>query len=474
MEIGQKEETYFPKFEILSLPRHRSRLTNILDTMGATHRFPGCRVAEMVLGKQVSAVSTVVVEEEYVDRDHAVAYARCYARSFRAFERRCTRFHFFSSEIGWEELLAYGKKATGKLQRTYLGFSVLRPKAQSGVGRTVLPLLGASKQDFFPCKGDFHIDLIGHRLHATGTPFVERDHRVAACATSAIWMATMATSHRYRDLPFLSLTEISEGALDLRLGTDGQPIETMGLRIWEIQRALNRIGYDSVTYDKPTSSAWARDLIYKYLDSGIPPILLIALGGGLHAITAVGYRYDRDSAGPSRHPLLDHYQSSGWISHFYVHDDQLGPYREMKILPAVELQKGDFIVPVEIDWPTCPGPGPGFERHAQTMYENAWLMGIMAALPPRVFLSAEKAERKGWRSVYSAFHWHPEAKQPTEPVVRAYLIASNEFKERLNAEYMSERLLALYRGTRMSRYVWIVEVGERDERIGRNPNQVKI
>lgn len=224
-----------------------------------------------------------------------------------------------------------------------------------------------------------------------------------------------------------------------------------------------------------TTGDGARDLISKYLESGIPPILFIQCrteeGVKGHAIVGVGCTCRPPSEQPKVGQNQKYYHSSSWSSTIFVHDDRLGPYREMRI--SNQTVHGRLGVPVEIDWTTTPSPSGREKESTKDLYSATYLSQIVVPLPPRVFLSAELAEVKGWRSLISAFDLYPSARRPSKPVVRTYLCTSNEFKERLNSQKLSSRLLDLYRGSHMSRYVWIVEVSEWDENTKMIPTNAK-
>ena len=84
---------------------------------------------------------TVLVEEEYIDRDYLEDYAAYYSRCFHSFPRTCRRLHFLSAEVSETE---YGKVLNGdrsirdRLVQHYLGFVVVRPIPGYAIGRTCL------------------------------------------------------------------------------------------------------------------------------------------------------------------------------------------------------------------------------------------------------------------------------------------------------------------------------------------------
>src|SRR3954471_18494869 len=89
------------------------------------------------LGSYLSQLGckTVVIEDHYVDREYIDDVALFYSRSLRAYPNYCYRLHFFADtfdEGRWRSLVTETdggrrREGAGSLQRSYLGFSVVRP-----------------------------------------------------------------------------------------------------------------------------------------------------------------------------------------------------------------------------------------------------------------------------------------------------------------------------------------------------------
>lgn len=79
------------------------------------------------------SVKTVAVEYHYIDKDYRDTFSFCHSKRFRTPNSRCIRLHFFDRRTGRKELA--GK---GRLQESYLGYSVIRPTRPNCIGRTML------------------------------------------------------------------------------------------------------------------------------------------------------------------------------------------------------------------------------------------------------------------------------------------------------------------------------------------------
>lgn len=152
----------------------------------------------------------------------------------------------------------------------------------------------------------------------------------------------------------------------------------------------------------------------RYLNSGLP----VVVAGGGHAFVLVGYR--RVPGGKHSH------------IEFIRQDDQHGPY--------------DVV------------PDPRFDRWRPWEY-------LVIPLPPKVYVSGEKAETVGADTLYTALMQRrtPEdevllARLGDETVVlRTTAMKSNTFKLGLPDRHAPEELVGAYQWTHMSRWMWVVE-----------------
>ncbi|MDP2743822.1 MAG: hypothetical protein Q8P00_02000, partial [Dehalococcoidia bacterium] len=85
------------------------------------------------------------------------------------------------------------------------------------------------------------------------------------------------------------------------------------------------------------------------------------------------------------------------------------------------------------------------------------ILAAIVLLPPHVNCDGLRAEAKGIR----VLHWlrrHNLIKQNTNLIVRTFLLASNEFKEKMDTTRgMSESLVFRYRLLHLPKYVWVTE-----------------
>lgn len=432
------------------------------------------------LGKSIPTCRTVVVEQRYYDRDHTRALSTFYSKSFRDVQKECVRLHFFRTRLSEADLGNLEQQAD-----SYLGFCVIRPFPYRRIGRTVLARLRSQPNLEFPtCHGDFEVNIGGSRLSVKGATFMEQDTMVAACASAALWMSTTMLAQRF-GLTECSSCEITERAAQYLI--QNRPMPSEGLLCEQMLHALRTMGYDPLLLGI-VSQEEAKHVIYSYIESEIPPILLCNLAtGGDHTIVAVGHGYKLPIEKPQltevawpNEPPLSFARSSKWVPHFLVNDDQRGLYRKLTFIesdtsllkeriertdPGIDtgnLHLQEWHCPVALDM-NMPIVGVSGEEIA-----NIW--GIMVPLPQRVPLTSEQAERKAARLIRL---WHDQGQipLPNNLVLRTYLVLSNEYKQRIEHGKMHIFVKRLLRGKPMPRWIWITEISSIDSYNSPQPSQ---
>jgi len=475
-----KENASFPNLKILDITADDDIAALIRELAGgARDKLPVGQILNLVLRSGGSSLPcrSVVVEKDYVDRNFAISYARFYSRTFRDFERSTKRFHFFSGDVGFSDFVN-----EENLQANYLGFCVLSPSEHRTLGRTVLaPPRSPTSQEFVLCQDRFSVNLGGAQLYARGAPFIQQDGRVAACATAALWSATIVASRTFAEISSASTTEITDLAQKYSLGASGQT-HSPGLNLEQMIWALNELGCAPLKYS-PSDHLTARELIYTYVESQIPPVLVLRLPNvqedGFHAITVVGHTYEKSFSPPKDMPMTygkgGHYCANEWCPQFVVHDDQMGPYHLLSVMASAPVvPSGEPRPGIILD---TPGLTSGQQDEVREFYQDAELWDIIVPLPSRVFLGADEAAGKGRELLLLAYTEHRSIPWPQKPVFRTYLTPSNSFKRRLvpgRVPGLSEHLSELYRGSLMSRYVWVTELCDLKGRVGVDPADLRV
>jgi len=375
--------------------------------------------------RSVGALS-VVIENEYLDQDFTAEFARFYATVFKRYSKICRRLHFFSVDVS--PILALDPQALAErlngANQTYLGFCVVRPLTHAPLGRTVLagPVSPSDRSAKLLVRGDHVVHLLGATLSVTGFPFAQQDSRISSCAQATMWMAGRHFHVEHKG-PWFSTVDVTEAAsqpTDTGLSMS-LPAGSGGLDLNNMVRALRAMGREPFAYIAPaidksvfpatidwTNTLRPREIINRYIDSGIPVILgLLPWEQGQpvgHAVVAVGHTVkplDVNTALPDRPTRAE------FTECFLVHDDQRGVTRQM---------------------PLVGGAGIG-----ATPYSLQNVAYIIVPLPKKVFINAEAAEPIAWQLLSSQLQTIWASLQANHAALVAPIVAEvNDFIDKVN------------------------------------------
>lgn len=283
---------------------------------------------------------TIIVENDYIDRDFLDDYAEYYVKCFKRYRRKCTRLHFFRTSLSSEDLdalLSLGPDdlSASKFQKAYLGFIVVIPLPRTVIGRTCLTAYPSdSGRRNFPILRPYQANLFGLSLQINSLAFQEQDMVVAACATSALWSVFHGTGMLFQhSIP--SPVEITKAATD-NFPIEDRAIPSHGLNYAQMAYVIRSVGLEPMLVDARDHYI-LKSILYAYLKGSIPLIMGINLYDvtgkrgrfmGKHAVAITGYSLGLSKAKP--------FSNTGFllrasrIDKIYVHDDQVGPFARMK------------------------------------------------------------------------------------------------------------------------------------------------
>jgi hypothetical protein len=280
---------------------------------------------------------TIVVENEYVDRDYLDDFAGYYVRCFKEYRRLCSRLHFFDQRIDnaqFDEMLRNGgnSEIIDKLKNAYLGFVVVKPLPQTVIGRTCLKTYADDGgRRHFPITRDYSCNLFGLDLSVDTLAFQEQDNVVAACATSALWSIFQGTGRQFQhSIP--SPVKITRTAASNIL-SESRAIPSQGLTSHQLAHAIREVGLEPLK-ENARNPLIFKTTLYSYLRGGIPIFLGLDLWDisedghvlfGKHGVAITGYSLGEDEPSSINGVFLKALR----IDKIYVHDDQIGPFARM-------------------------------------------------------------------------------------------------------------------------------------------------
>jgi hypothetical protein len=243
-------------------------------------------------------------------------------------------------------------------------------------------------------------------------------------------------------------------------------------------QAFKDMGYEPVIFGEADISE-TKNEIYSYVESGIPPVVLLALhDGNFHAVTALGHYHKRPISYAEQiiikrksKKIFRYYRSSEWVPNFFIHDDQRGFYREMEFLDlnphtlknriTINQRNAGLSASIKgnlLNWhcPVSIKTNSSLSNVPKETIANIW--GVIVPIPKGVTLTHSEAENKAIKIIERCMS-SKNIKIPNELVIRSYLMLSNNYKVLLgNRDDMNGFVRAFYQGKPMPKWIWIFEL----------------
>lgn len=160
---------------------------------------------------------TVLVEEDYIDRDFSEAYTSYYAKTFRRHRKLCKRLLFFSESMDFLSSTDDVSKTIENLEAvksSFLGWAVLRPISQAPLSQIILksPPAPIGFEGHSLVRAPYTAHLMGIEFVVDGIPMTQQDSRIGSCAQAVIWVMARHFNARHRG-PWLSTVSITSAAI---------------------------------------------------------------------------------------------------------------------------------------------------------------------------------------------------------------------------------------------------------------------
>lgn len=376
------------------------------------HSQAGAEAFDRVLEVARSAgARSACLEYRYIDVDYRSEFKHFYGSTFRRYPSVCHRLHFFAAQLE-PDLINLAEVA-----KTYVGYTTIRPLETSPIGRTVLPP-PADLRDALLCVATDTVHLRGVELTVTGMPFTSQDGQYLRCSHSALWMATTYW-HLAGETPRFLPHQIHDAA---KGGTiQGRELPHEGLTVPQLMAAIQALGFSGPLITFPnkledSQKARTRSLpaqLCRYLNGRVP----IIVHNRSHAWLAIGYYYHADDE-----PAHD-------SARFVFHDDIRGPY----LTSDTDAAPHNPWTSIDVGKP--------------------WRGGL-PVLPPKVYITAEKAELLGRERLEVL----AEERRYQGPLAyRTRLTRGVDFKAWVIDVVDDALLRGLYLDTHLPRNVWVVE-----------------
>lgn len=394
---------------------------------------------------------TIVRQHTVQDPDFFSEYYAYYSRVFGDTDKYCHRMHFFSMEMNPDEdVLDFIDRAAGNAD-SYLGFITVRPVRSSPVAATILRPL--PNQHFLLSSDVFDVHLAGRKFLVRGTPFMQQDNAVGACAQASIWMALRTLRKKEGNSAF-DPAQITSAAT--RFLVRGRTLPNReGLGIDQMIEAIRFAGYSphlmqfSTANPQPGANNHlvgneilnAKRKIYAYVESEIPVVLgVFPSPTAGHAVVLIGHTWNvNNNATPYfSNSDLKLYHAADWVTSFISHNDNTGPYLELPETGGNDycFEQARFSIPL---------------------------------LPSDVFMSGEEAEQVANKILIdllqlnqlptSTVNTAQEVQKFEDLVIRTYLVERHRFREWVTDKTdIHIEVKNYYRLKILPKRIWVTEV----------------
>lgn len=397
---------------------------------------------------QAGAVS-LLAQHNVHDPDFLAEYSSYYSKQFTPVNRLCTRLHFF--KVTKAESLTALEYIDSTPTENYLGFITLRPVIMSPVGASILSSDVAN--GFIRSADKFPVHIMGKVLTVCGTPFMQQDNAVGACAQASIWMALRTLRKREGDRAH-DPAQITDAATRYNANGRIKP-NRQGLNQIQMIEAIRSAGYSPHSiwlgqwHNQHLKAMEADDVeiakqnIHPYIESEIPVVLLLIHKNGGHAVVAVGHTWEENAksfkyveVSNSAGLDLKLVHAVSWIPEFIINNDNSGPY---------------------IKFPPSSGGGVGYSME-QIVY-------ALPLLPSDVFMSGEEALSIGLTIISSLYQGFSTVankdeleKSASEIAIRILLVEKRKLRSWAASTIMAKELQDELRMMDLPKRVWVLEL----------------
>lgn len=245
---------------------------------------------------------SLLLQDRVRDPDFYAEYHAYYLQQHRYVSPLCARIHAFRVDyVEGEDPLQLIDRAEST---SYVGFTTVRPLVSAPVAATILETDGSRYS--VPCSDRFPVHIAGQTFHVVGTPFLQQDNSVGACAQASMWMALRTQRRRTGNSAF-NTAELTLAATRYLMEDRVFPGRS-GLTVGQMLQAIQFAGHDPcvVPIQRRKNTDWpafsdytpadlnhVRSAIEPYILSGLPVILcMIRPDDEGHAVTAIGRRLE--------------------------------------------------------------------------------------------------------------------------------------------------------------------------------------
>lgn len=412
---------------------------------------------------------SVVIEEDYVDKQYRDLYYSYYGQKYNEHERNCVRLAFFDAEFSRSSFEYYDSKT---LEKHFIGSVVLNPLDTGNIGRTLInPQKCKIKGHCRVTK--FHVMILARNLSIWAFPFSTQDRRVMSCAETALYNLISFYCNQYAEYRSIMPGELSKYIED---ASYERVIPSEGISEYDAAKVLERAHLFPKLYEY---SDHFLDLLCGYSESGIPFLLNLPR----HMVICVGHgEFDmtKDCSHLFKGGKSIYYLNiSNYCDNYIIMDDNQAPYKMANIATLLK----DYIVDDDLSEINSSLPsGEGYSEKAELPDSNLegfpqdFLQNHLSLIVPlykRVYLDYNYADyivRKLFldecqfvedlRHMYEDDDWGASPKHPI--IYRLFLTSAHNYREHKFQKETTEYLRSHVMNNAFPHFMWVAEIGTLD------------
>lgn len=298
-------------------------------------------VSKRLVGGISDAVKSVLIEENYVDKDYRSTYYNFYSKKGKKYRADCVRLHFFDQTVSFDKKGLKLSWEGDRLDDHYFGYMILRPTGIATIGRSILSpdVRSGAKGSIITANHKVH--LLGYKLSIQGFPSMDQHIDISVCAHAACWSILRHYSEKfniYREFHTHDITLMAQQF------NPGGLVPSKGLEVSHAERVFLEAGTFPLHVAKngDHDPSFYRQL-NAYVESGFP--LFAAMHQRSHAIAVMGNEWRP----PINTGILGMRYAWDEVTSLVVVDDNELPYRSIPVSGGASYSAEDidaFIVPL--------------------------------------------------------------------------------------------------------------------------------
>ncbi len=224
------------------------------------------------------------IEYPYIEKYYRDSYYNFYSRKHNKCRRNSLRISLFHKDT--DVVNFFKEEQLKKIEEYFFGFITIRPTSYRILGHSFLSPIALKNNGFVACLCSKSVSVNGCKLNVRGFPYISQDNETITCSESALLNIMDYFGNRYSEYSIILPSQIAK---ILNRQTFQRQLPSRGLTTDNISFVLKKLGFGSRVYFK---KLFARDefkeLLFTYIESGIPLIATARNKDSHHAIVVIG------------------------------------------------------------------------------------------------------------------------------------------------------------------------------------------